>query len=155
MSRRIEGTIAELVPGKVREREVDIRRISLDTPTGRRVSLNNTFAAHEVSSLLRAGEHATVYVGGPFLFFLPSQVFGARTAAGEAFKAPRAILWTPGALLALAIAVPLAMLPITLLLFPLLVLWAIWMILISWSGLGARGRFKRDGRRAAQGAVAR
>jgi hypothetical protein len=49
-------------------------------------------------------------------------------------------------LLILLIAVPLAMLPITLLLFPILVLASIWMILISWSGMGARARFKRDGR---------
>ena len=153
MPRRIEGTIAELMFGKMREKDIDIRRISIDTPSGRRVSLNNTSANLQVSPLLRVGEVATLYVGGPFFFFLPSQIFGARTSAGEAFQAPRAIVWIPGALLVLAVAVPLAMLPVTLLLFPLLVLGAIWMILISWSGMGARARFKRDGRRAAKHAA--
>jgi hypothetical protein len=82
---------------------------------------------------------------------LPSQIFGARSAAGEFFDAPQAIFWIPGALVLLLIAVPLALLPITLLLFPLLVLAAIWAMLISWSGMGARAMFKRDQRRAAKG----
>lgn len=152
MSRRIDGTITELVPGKVREREIDFTRVSIDSRSGFRVTLRNTGASLEVSRLLRIGEEATLYVGGPFLF-MPSQIFGVRTATAEAFNAPRAILYVPGALLVLVVAVPLAMLPVTLLLFPVLVLAAIWMILLSWSGMGARARFKRDGRRAARRAA--
>jgi hypothetical protein len=147
MSRRINGIVADFVIGKARGGDVDVRRIAIETKPGRRVILNNTSAPHQVAELIRTGEQATIYAGGPFLFLLPSQIFGVRVASGEAFHAPRAIVWIPGALLILLIAVPLAMLPITLLLFPLLVLASIWMILISWSGMGARGRFKRDGRR--------
>lgn len=150
MSRRIGGTVVEFVTGKVRGNDVDVSRIALDTKPGRRITLSNTSASQQVATLIRSGAQATIYVGGPFFFFLPSKIFGARTASGEAFHAPRAILWIPGALLILLIAVPLAMLPITLLLFPILVLAAIWMILISWSGMGARARFKRDARRLAK-----
>ncbi len=151
MSRRIQGTVAEFVIAKTRDNDVDVRRIVMDTKPGRRVVLSNTSASHQVAALIQPGIQATLYVGGPYLFLLPSQIFGTRTASGEAFHAPRAILWIPGALLILMIAVPLAMLPITLLLFPILVLASIWMILISWSGMGARARFKRDGRRLAKG----
>jgi len=146
MSRRIVGTVAEYVTGKTRGADIDIRRIAMETKPGRRTILNNTSASQQVAALIQVGEQATIYVGGPFLFILPSQIFGVRAGSGEAFHAPRAILWMPGALLILLIAVPLAMLPITLLLFPMLVLASIWMILISWSGMGARARFKRDGR---------
>lgn len=149
MSRRIEGAIVELDIGKTREKDVDIKRITLEGPA-RRVSINNTSVSLQVFPLLQRGAQATLYVGGPFLFFLPSQIFGVRTAAGEAFSAPRAIIWIPGALVILAVAVPAAMLPITLLLFPILVLAAIWMVLLSWSGMGARARFNRDSRRAAK-----
>jgi hypothetical protein len=155
MSRRIQGTVAELVIGKTRGSDVDIRRIAVDTKPGRRTTLGNTSAPQQVAALIRPGIQATLYVGGPFFFILPSQIFGVRTEAGEAFHAPRAILWIPSALLVFVIAVPLAMLPITLLLFPLLALASIWMILISWSGMGARARFKRDGRRLAKGQVQR
>ncbi len=147
MSRRIEGAIVELDIGKTREKDVDIKRITLEGQV-RRVSINNTSVSLQVFPLLQRGAQATLYMGGPFLFFLPSQIFGVRTTAGEAFSAPRAIIWIPGALVILAIAVPLAMLPITLLLFPILVLAAIWMVLLSWSGMGARARFRRDSRRA-------
>lgn len=149
MSRRVEGALVELEVGKTREKDVDIKRITLEGGGGRRVSINNTSVSVQVFPLLQRGAQATLYVGGPFLLLLPSQIFGVRTATGEAFSAPRAIVWIPGALLILAIAVPLAMLPITLLLFPILVLAAIWMVLLSWSGMGARARFKRDSRRAA------
>ena len=155
MSRRIQGTVVEFVIGKARGNDVDVRRVAVDTKPSRRVTLNNTSAPQQVAALIRPGTQATLYVGGPFFLLLPSQIFGARTEAGEAFHAPRAILWIPGAMLVLTIAVPLAMLPITLLLFPLLVLAAFWMVLISWSGMGARARFKRDGRLVAKGQVQR
>ena len=147
MSRRIRGTITALEARKTGEKIVDLRCITVTDGRGEDITLRHTSAPHSVFQLLRINTPVTLYVGGPF-FFLPSRVFGAISQAGSAFEAPRAILWIPGACLILLVAVPLAMLPITLLFFPILILAAIWMTLISWSGMGARSQFKRDARAA-------
>ncbi|MBS0385627.1 MAG: hypothetical protein JSS00_09805 [Proteobacteria bacterium] len=156
MARRIEGTITALELGKQRQgaSDVSINRVVVHTVRGRDVKLSSTSMPRGAYEVVSRGGLATLYVGGPFFFFLPSQIFGARSATGAFFHAPRAIFWIPGGLLVSLIAFPLAILPITLLLFPILVLAGIWMMLISWSGMGARGMFKRDERRAAKARAA-
>lgn len=153
MARRIEGTVTALELGKQRRdaKDVSISRIVVQTPRVREVRLSSTSMPQGAYDVVSRGGPVTLYVGGPFFLFLPSQIFGARSANGAFFDAPRAIFWAPGGMLLTMIALPLALLPITLLLFPVLVLAGMWMMLISWSGMGARAMFKRDQRRAEKG----
>ena len=55
MSRRVEGALVELEVGKTREKDVDIKRITLEGGGGRRVSINNTSVSVQVFPLLQRG----------------------------------------------------------------------------------------------------
>jgi len=150
MARRFEGVITALELGEAGRSDVAIKRIAVRNERGNEKRLSSTSMRPGTFALLRQGEAATLYVGGPFFWILPSQIFGARSAAGAFFHAPKAIYWVPGGALVAMLALPLALLPITLLLFPILVLAGIWMMLLSWDGMGARAMFKRDQKRAAK-----